>query len=106
MLLAFFALILFASCTDRVFESCCLETMIDSYIENTSQQERDEFISKFNLVNEKRVKEGILPLDLCTEKYYFDRGWAMEDQNCSIRVEDFENGNVYAIGNRQYPDVN
>lgn len=98
--------VIITGCTDTVIESCCVETMIDSYIESTSQEERDEFMSRLNVVNEKRVGEGFLPLDLCTEKYYFDRGWAMEDQDCSIRVEDFENGNIYAISNRQYPDDN
>ena len=25
---------------------------------------------------------GLEPLDLCTEKYNFDKYWAMEDPNC------------------------
>lgn len=96
--------IIFIGCSDVVIESCCIETMIDSYIKSTSQEERDEFMAKLNEINATRAENGFSPLDLCTEKYYFDRGWALEDKGCRSRVEDFENGDVYAIGNRQIPD--
>lgn len=90
-------------CTDTVIESCCIETMIDNYISSTSDEERNEFMAKLNEISEKRAEKDFSPLDACTEKYYFDRDWAMEDLECKNRIEGFENGDVYAIGNRQIP---
>ncbi len=61
-------------------------------------------MEKLNEINNERIKKDLKALDLCTEKYYFDRDWALEDKGCENRVKDFENGNVYAIGNRQASD--
>jgi len=35
---------------------------------------------------------------LCTEKYYFDEGWAKEDPNCKVRIEAYEAGDTSALG--------
>ena len=45
------------------------------------------------------------PLDLCTEKYHFDRKWAQEGVKCAARIENYESGDVYAIGNSQMPVI-
>ena len=37
---------------------------------------------KFNTTNMERTQDGLPPLDLCTEKYNFDKYWAMEDPKC------------------------
>ena len=52
-----------------------------------SNQEKKEFLNNFNMTNIERSNMGLEPLDLCTEKYNFDKYWAMEDPNCEEVVE-------------------
>lgn len=52
-----------------------------------SKQERQKFMRNFNITNMERTQSGLPPLDLCTEKYNFDKYWAMEDPNCKEIVE-------------------
>ena len=52
-----------------------------------SNQEKKEFLNNFNMTNIERSNMGLEPLDLCTEKYNFDKYWAMEDPNCEEVVK-------------------
>ncbi len=65
------------------------------------EQARQEFIQKFQETNLEREKAGLAPLDLCTEKYNFDRGWAMKDPNCKKRILAYEAGDKNALGTPQ-----
>jgi len=38
---------------------------------------------------------------LCTEKYYFDEGWAKEDPDCKERIEAYEAGDYSALGTQE-----
>jgi hypothetical protein len=67
------------------------------YNSNKSNEEKREFIENFNKNNIEREKAGLAPLDLCTEKYQFDEGWAKDDPQCKKRVEAYEAGDENAL---------
>lgn len=92
-----------SGCAEPLIDPCCIETWIYSYKESTNNEERIEFMNRFNELNSRRKEKGIYPLDICTEKYHFDRKWAQQDVECAARIADYESGNVYAIGNSQIP---
>ena len=68
------------------------------YSSAKSKEQKQEFISNFNHNNMEREKAGLLPLDLCTEKYNFDKGWAEEDPQCASRIRAYEAGDKGALG--------
>lgn len=52
-----------------------------------SKKEKQKFMHEFNITNIERSNMGQEPLDLCTEKYIFDKYWAMEDPTCKETVK-------------------
>jgi len=62
-----------------------------------SRATKREFMD--NKTNIEREKAGLQPLDLYTEKYHFDVGYAKNDPNCKKRVEAYEAGDTTALGN-------
>lgn len=36
-------------------------------------------MAEYNRINLEGEIVGLPPLDICTEKYYFDEGWAKDD---------------------------
>ena len=59
---------------------------------------RQEFMDNYHITNVEREKAGLPPLDICTEKYYFDEDWANDDPNCKVRIEAYEAGDTSALG--------
>lgn len=58
---------------------------------------RERFEARFAASNASRVKAGHLPLDLCSERYWFDREWAGKDRVCAARIRRYENGDSTAL---------
>lgn len=73
------------------------------YHSSKTKKEKRAFMETFNDTNLKREKAGLQPLDLCTEKYNFDEGWAKDDPGCKTRVEAYEDGDKRALGNPILP---
>lgn len=71
------------------------------YKSSKSKEAKQQFMSEFNKTNLEREKAGLAPLDICTEKYYFDEGWAKEDSACKARIERYEAGDSKALGNQE-----
>jgi len=61
------------------------------------KKHRKQHLHKVERTNEQRVKDGLEPLDICTEKYKFDRPWAMDDGACAERVRRYEAGAPAAL---------
>ncbi len=78
----------------------CLPVLVGGafYHDAKKKQTREEFISEFHKTNVEREKNGLEPLDLCTEKYHFDRSWARQDPNCRERIDRYEKGDRTALG--------
>jgi len=58
---------------------------------------RQEFLANFHATNTEREKNGLEPLDLCSEQYRFDRSWAMKDPECRERIRAYEKGDKTAL---------
>jgi hypothetical protein len=69
------------------------------YKSSKTRQAKEQFIAQFNQTNIEREKAGLLPLDLCTEKYHFDKKWADNDPVCEERIIRYEMGDTTALGN-------
>jgi hypothetical protein len=71
------------------------------YKSSKSKEAKQKFMTNFQQTNLEREKAGLEPLDLCTEKYYFDEGWAKDDPDCKARVERYEAGDTKALTHQQ-----
>ena len=67
------------------------------YHDAKKRESRESFMSNFRYNNLEREKSGLIPLDICTEKYHFDRKWAREDYNCRRRINKYEAGDLSAL---------
>ena len=78
----------------------CVETMIASYAYRSgkTRQAKEQFLASYNQTNLEREKAGLAPLDLCTEKYHFDKKWADDDPICEERIAKYEAGDKTALG--------
>jgi hypothetical protein len=77
------------------------------YYKAKGKEEKKDFLEQYNKTNIERHKAGLPPLDLCTEKYHFDEGWAKNDPACKARIEEYEAGNKGALGVPQlYEETN
>ncbi len=61
------------------------------------KKREQQHLCKVERKNTERAKAGLEPLDLCTEKYKFDRPWAIEDEACAERVKRYEAGDHSAL---------
>lgn len=86
-----------------IFCTSCVPALIGSvaYHSVKSKGEKREFMDNYNKTNIEREKAGLPPLDLCTEKYHFDEGYAKDDPPCKKRVEAYEAGDETALGKTQ-----
>jgi len=87
-----------------LFCSSCQSLSIEFplyFAPSQTEQARQEFIQNFQETNLEREKAGLAPLDLCTEKYNFDRSWALKDPNCKKRIKAYEAGDKNALGTPQ-----
>ncbi len=66
----------------------CLPVLVGGlfYQDAKKRDARQEFMDSFRSTNLEREKAGLDPLDLCSEKYHYDRKWAMKDPNCRERI--------------------
>jgi len=55
-------------------------------------RERREFVENLHTTNILRHEAGLPPLDLCTEKYKFDKNWARQDPECKDKIKEFDKG--------------
>ncbi len=55
----------------------------------TSSQRR-EFVRDFHANSALRQQAGLPPLDICTEKYKFDKYWARQDPECKEKIKEFD----------------
>jgi len=83
-----------------VFAAGCIPTIIGAvaYKSSKTRQAKESFIEQFNETNLEREKAGLPPLDLCTEKYNFDKKWADDDPICAERIAKYEAGDKTALG--------
>ncbi len=84
--------ILLILCGSNLVLSGCIPVMVGavaySSVKKSSQQR--EFIRDFHTNNLLRQDAGLPPLDLCTEKYKFDKYWARQDPECKEKVKEFD----------------
>lgn len=80
--------------------SGCIPTIIGAavYKSSKTKQAKQAFMEDFNKTNIEREKAGLQPLDLCTEKYGFDKKWADDDPVCAERIAKYEAGDTTALG--------
>jgi len=57
-----------------------------------TKRERRAFVENFHITNILRHEAGLPPLDLCTEKYKFDKYWARQDPECKDKIKEFDKG--------------
>ena len=79
---------------------CAVPFIIHEYSLRAKEEKR-VFMNDFNITNIERKRVGLPPLDLCTEKYHFDKGYAKDDPVCKKRVEAYEAGDETALGQPQ-----
>ena len=78
----------------------CIPTIIGAsvYKSAKTRESKERFMAQFNQTNIEREKAGLAPLDLCTEKYHFDKKWADNDPVCDERIIRYESGDASALG--------
>ena len=79
-------------CGSSIVFSGCVPVMIGAvaYSSVKSSQQKKEFIKDFHSTNVQRHQAGLPPLDLCTEKYKFDKYWARQDPECKEQIKEFD----------------
>lgn len=77
----------------------CLPVLVGGLILKSSKSnaEKREFITQLQSTNMERERLGLRPLDVCSEKYKFDPGWAAEDPVCLERIKRYRNGDATAL---------
>ncbi len=85
--------------------SGCAAAAIGSYAykSSKSKEAKQQFMANYHQINIEREKQGLQPLDLCTEQYHFDEDWANDDPNCAKRIADYEAGITDALGTSKMP---
>src|SRR5713101_3233644 len=58
---------------------------------------KKQFTERFEVTNAARQREGLPPLDLCSEMYWFDKGWSRKSKKCVPRINRYENGDSTAL---------
>lgn len=69
--------------------SGCIPALVaaTAYSSVKTSSEHRKFIRDFHASNALRQETGLPPLDLCTEKYKFDKYWARQDPECKETVK-------------------
>ena len=67
------------------------------YKSTKSEEEKAKFTTELQKTNLEREKARLKPLDWCSEAYKFDKGWAIENEECKERVAAFEAGDKTAL---------
>lgn len=61
-----------------------------AYSSAKTGEQRREFVNNFHTNNVLRQEAGLPPLDICTEKYKFDKYWARQDPECKEKIKEFD----------------
>jgi hypothetical protein len=79
--------------------SGCIPIIAGALIVKSSKSkgQKQEFMNQLQQTNADRESRGLQPLDWCSEAYRFDKGWAMEDTGCAVRVKAYEAGDPHAL---------
>ncbi len=80
-------------CISSIFLlSGCVPVIVGAvaYSSVKTSEQRREFVRDFHTNNVLREEAGLEPLDLCTEKYKFDKYWARQDPECRDVVDEFD----------------
>jgi len=87
-----------------LFCTSCIPTIIGAsvYKSTKTRAGKEQFLIQYNQTNIEREKAGLAPLDLCTEKYNYDKKWADDDPICESRIRRYESGDTTALG---HPEI-
>jgi hypothetical protein len=79
--------------------TACLPVLVGGLILKSSKSnaEKREFITRLQNTNMDRERLALKPLDVCSEKYKFDAGWAAEDPVCLKRIKQYQAGDHSAL---------
>lgn len=77
----------------------CVPVVLGGLILHSSKSnaEKREFMNRLETTNTERERLGLKPLDVCSEKYKFDPGWAAEEPACLARIKRYQAGDSTAI---------
>lgn len=77
----------------------CVPVLVGGLILHSSKSNADKraFLSSLEATNTERERAGLQPLDVCSEKYKFDPGWAAEEPNCLARIKRYQAGDSTAL---------
>jgi hypothetical protein len=85
----------------------CVPVLVGGLIlkSSKSKSQKREFITQLQNTNMERERQGLKPLDVCSEKYKFDPGWAQEDPVCLEPIKRYQAGdqNALDMGNASTP---
>ena len=65
--------------------------------ESHDQNARRTLRDRIQVESVARVKQGLLPLDLCSQSYWTNRRWALKERTCAARVRRYEFGDSTAL---------
>lgn len=82
----------------------CLPVLVGGLLLKSSKSngEKREFISRLQNTNLERERLGLRPLDVCSEKYKFDPGWAADEPVCLARIKRYQAGDQSALDMSTY----
>jgi len=89
--------------------TACVPVLVGGLILKSSKSnaQKREFITQLQNTNMERERQGLRSLDVCSEKYKFDQGWAQEDPVCLERIRRYQTSdqNALDMGNTAAPTV-
>lgn len=77
-----------------LFSGCAPIVISDALATSKSRQ---HFTSTLEGTNLARRTQGLPELDTCSERYWFDHAWAMQDKLCAARIHRWELGDSTAL---------
>lgn len=86
-------------CLTLLVSPACLPVLVGGLILKSSKSsaEKRDFMSRLQTLNFERERAGLRPLDICSEKYKFDQGWAAQEPQCLDRIRRYRAGELTAL---------
>ena len=69
----------------------------DDAADSRDYHSRRKFRQDLQRASAERIKQGLSPLDLCSQSYWKNRRWAMKVDDCEERVRRWESGDSSAL---------
>ena len=90
-----------------LFLYSCLPVLVGGIIWKSSKSanEQREFLQELNRINLEREKAGLKPLDVCTEMYHFDPGWAQDNADCKEKIAALIKAGIKPDSTRVFKDT-